>query len=141
MTEPHSQSQTRDDDQAWEPCARGTITGMVKNIKKHRQQRALREIALAAGCILISVLLANEFLTPPAQLTHSQVVELSQDFIDGTLPPSMVALVEKHISVCPRCEHLLEARDREQGQSLIVLPDQTVVSVDVPAEELFVAAH
>ena len=141
MSEFQSQSDQQTEKQTWEPCARGTITGMVKTIKRHRNQQTLRDIALASGCILISFLLANEFLKPPVKLTHAQVVQMADEFINGTLPSSMVTLVEQHISVCPRCEHLLEERDKAQRQTFILLPDETVVAVDVAENDLFVAAR
>ncbi|MBD3672987.1 MAG: zf-HC2 domain-containing protein [Planctomycetaceae bacterium] len=143
MANSHHPSDSQIEDQPWEPCARGTISRMVNTIKQHRRRRAMRDIGLAVGCLLLSLLLANEFLTTPDpdRLSHDQVVEMADEFIHGELSPAMAELVEEHINRCPRCEHLLEERDRYQGQSKLMLPDDSVVTIDVPERELLVATR
>jgi len=132
MTNQNSSPDSQADEQSWKPCDQGTIMGLVKRLKQQRQIQRVKLVAITATCLLVGLFVGNQFLSSPQALSHDQVTELAQSFINGELDAEKTKLVEAHIARCPRCEHLLEERALKQSQARLIMPDNSVVMIDFP---------
>lgn len=128
-------------DADWVPCEQGTIAGLVTKLCARRKMLQVRQVAVLATCLLAAVMVGRQMFAPPQSLTHAQVVALADDFIEGKLDTATTRLVEQHIETCDVCRHLLEDRQVNQQQTKLVMPDQSVVMLDISTQTLLASSH
>jgi len=124
------------DQEDWQPCASGAVSGLVKRLKQKKQMRQVRRVGVVVSCLLAAVLIGLQLTDQPEGLSHDQVVELADEFVQDELSAEQTRLVEQHIARCPRCEHLLEERNLVRQQAMLVLPDKSIVMIDVPVSQI-----
>jgi len=141
MTNQNQNDDSQSGDQSWTPCNQGAISGLVRRLKQQRQRQQLTKVALTASCVLLGLFLGNQFWFSPTSLSHDQVSKLAESFINGDLDAETTKLVEAHIAVCPRCEHLLEDRAVRQSQARLIMPDDSVVMIEWPTDTLVASSR
>ncbi len=95
------------DPHAWQPCPSGELHALQRRVRGRRNRRKVIRSATAALAVAGSLVLGGYWLSQPAALNHSEVLNLAEAYSQPNgLTATQRAQVERHLQKCAPCrEH------------------------------------
>ncbi len=96
------------DDNQWEECPVGLVTGMASKLRSQRRTQQLRPVFGAGLLLVLAIAIGYSFSgagSSPSRskLTCAETVPLLADFHDNSLDEAVVQDIQTHLSDCPSC--------------------------------------
>lgn len=129
-----------DDDNQWEPCAGGEISGMLRGVQSRRHRGfALKVVGGTLVAILVGVLFVE--FRPAAnvnvgRISCKDVHAAAKDFLAGRIAGDEKERIAVHLHDCPPCAEMMRKMRNKSGNGSQVEPrSPRTVSLETPAIE------